>query len=284
MIGDTQIIMSREKVVVMSDDREDGDMPVLSIRSNRTAFSLSHGNKTTEIVVRGQNLPGTVRLTAAVIDAYIINETVFSPGYIKDWKSVWTRTRSEYDLRYNPDHWAAIYVNGESMFSNAPLEDIDALEEAAKGGEITGKVALRAAAKMAGHPGSYAVDHESQMAIVFSVIKSSYKVSILLRQTGETKSFAFKMLRGKDHLKLPTVLNSAANVLESMNLNAFLRRVQAQANSRRATDEPIPPDQIRSAMTRYKELIGFIYAYENAHATEWFPDKPEFLKEAAPEK
>ena len=53
------------------------DDAVLAVRSNRVTLPLKSGEITEQVVVRGQNVPATLRLTALVIEQFNRNPTIF---------------------------------------------------------------------------------------------------------------------------------------------------------------------------------------------------------------
>lgn len=68
------LTLYREKTLVhklesgLGDDDEVREAPVLSLRSNRITIPVKTKMATVPVVVRGQNIPGTMRMAAVVVD------------------------------------------------------------------------------------------------------------------------------------------------------------------------------------------------------------------------
>ena len=98
------ITLYREKSVVhrveeLNDDDGGAVPPALIMRSNRITIPFKNKVNTIMVVVRGQNVPGTMRMAAVVVDEIRRDANVFQDPDSVDWESLWRRKTSKYEKR-----------------------------------------------------------------------------------------------------------------------------------------------------------------------------------------
>ena len=128
--------------------------PELVITSNRVMIPIKTTVDNFNVVVRGQNVTGAMRMTSVVIDEFRRDENLlYDPGAL-DWESFWQRKISNYERDYNDDYWVSLHVNGALIYSSrdddTPNPGFE-LERFAKGNEINEDIVLQAATKVLGN-------------------------------------------------------------------------------------------------------------------------------------
>src|SRR5437868_15300404 len=99
------ITLYREKSIVYrfvdNDDDAPREEPVMELRSNRVTIPVKTKLSTVSVVVRGQNIPGTMRMAAIVLDEVRRDPNVLNDGGSVDWHGSWERKVSKYERDYN---------------------------------------------------------------------------------------------------------------------------------------------------------------------------------------
>ncbi len=127
------LTLFREKSVVHSfgalDEEGQRDIPVLTLRSNRITIPVKTKISTVMAIVRGQNIPGTMRMAAVVVEEIRRDPNILQDAGSFDWENMWRRKVSKYELDYNPENWVSLHIGGEQIFSsredNAAIEQVD---------------------------------------------------------------------------------------------------------------------------------------------------------------
>ena len=96
MIEIGTLTLFREKSIVhkfreLGDDEEQDDEPVLTIRSNRVTIPVKTKGGTNIVIVRGQNIPGTLRMTAVAVDEMRRDPNLLQDPGAADWDSLMRR-------------------------------------------------------------------------------------------------------------------------------------------------------------------------------------------------
>lgn len=277
-IGD--IILSREKTSVLPEDLKDSDEPYFMLCSNRTAFTLTEHPITDSVVVRGHNLPGTIRMTAAIVDRFHQDRAILRDGNPQMWGTIWTQMLSHYERQHLPDNWISVHVNGQPHFSTIADNRIDHLEREAQGGEITDNVVRTASAEIIGKAAQVMIEHDSQTALVISEAERYTRCAILRRGDGENGSFTVTAYRDEDGSEdVPGTLNLAANLIEATNHTLFLDQVRKLVSESNILENPsITPQRVRDALARQNELVQQIEVFGLSHRLLYTPEKPAFLE------
>lgn len=162
----------------------------MSIRSNRIAMSLKAKDVSETVVVRGQNIPATLRCAALVVETFTRNPMVFRRNERIDWADKWDRRMASYERKFVPESWVSIHHGGQTLFSTNTSRHIDALEALAQGGDINEDLVRRVSQTLFGRDEEFVVQHDSQTAVVFTPFSSYHRAAILERRGGRTGSFA----------------------------------------------------------------------------------------------
>ncbi len=277
------LTLFREKSTVhrfVEFGEDESDEPVLEIRSNRITVPLKLADNTYHCVIRGQNIPSTLRLTGLVVDHFRRD-----PGFIHDpesldWENLWVRRVSNYESDYNPENWVSLHIGGESVFSTADdtLDVIHEIESLAAGGDVDDSIIMEASNNVVGALEDLAVEHDSQTAYVFTSFAAYYRAAVLDRKGGKTGSFAVSAYHPtpKKPIRVSFFLGFSADIMEALTMTAFLERVQFMVEENTISTTSISPAQIASARNRKRDLMQQITGFEKAHKVTYRPERPSF--------
>lgn len=248
------------------------------VRSNRLLLNLPGDKGVEKLVIRSQTMPGTLRLAAAALMDFCAKGKFSGRG--PDWDELWERVRPPYDKRYNPDNWAAVYVDGRNVFKTNASSYADVIEQCAQ--VATGNYdhaitvtegALRRIGK------NMQISHSSTVAAVFTNEGDSLRTAIVNRRAGKTNAFNFVANGGDSDRRVQQVLFVTASMLESLNLRLTMDTLNVKLRSHKASKEE--QHQFTSLLGRMDALYRHIQTFETEFNAKYRPEKPAFFK---PEK
>jgi hypothetical protein len=279
------LTLYREKSVVhrymeeLVDDEVGEDRPVLEVRSNRITIPVKTKVSTVHAVVRGQNIPSTMRMSAIVLDEIRRDANVLRDGGGVDWFSMWRRRVSKYENDYNPANWVSVHIGGEEIFSsredNAAIREIEHL---AVGEETSNDLVLEAVQNVLGALEDFAVEHDSQTAFVMTPGADGHRASIMERRAFKSNAFSMQVKHPTPAtpVRLSHFMNMSADVMELLTLKSFLDRVQEMAQANTLNKSNITPTQIQMARARKQSLIEGIAEFEKVNKPVYRPERPNF--------
>lgn len=277
------ITLFREKTTVHKftfDTPSEGGQAAMSIRSNRIAMMLKSADISETVVVRGQNIPCTLRAAAMVFEQFSRNPFAFRSEAGIDWAAKWDQRLSSYERQYVPETWVSIHHDGKALFSTATSRQIDAIEALAQGGDVNEQIVRRVSQSLFGRDEEFVVQHDSQTAVVFTPFSSYHRAAILERRGGRTGSFAVSVHhppKPKKGVRYDTFIHFCADLIEAVNVRMFLERIKAMIEENRISGPPVTPAQVQSAMARRKELVTYVNAFERANKVSYRPERPELF-------
>lgn len=258
----------------------ESDEPVLDIRSNRVTVPLKLGGTSYSCVIRGQNVPSTLRMTGMVVDQFRRDPTTVQEAGEVDWESRWVRRLSTYELEYNPNNWISIHMEGETVYTSGEniLPVIDEIENLAGGGDVSDSIIMEASNNVLGALEDLVVEHDSQTAFVFTPFAAYHRAAVLQRQGGKTGSFAISVYHPtpKKPVRLSFFLGMVADTMEALTLTSFLSRVQKMVDDDTIDAAGITPTQVSAARNRKRDLMQQISGFERAHKVTYRPERPSF--------
>lgn len=278
----TGITLFREKTTVHKfsfDAAAEATQTAMSIRSNRIAMTLKTPEVDETVVVRGQNIPCTLRAAAMVYGVFARNPLRFREGGT-DWEDLWAHRLSTYEQKYVPEAWISIHHDGRTLYSTSTSTQIDALEALAQGGDINETIVRRVSQALFGRDEEFVVQHDSQTAVVFTPFSSYHRAAILERRGGRTGSFAVSAhhpAKPKKPVRYDTFIHFCADLIEALNVRMFLERIKAMVEENRISGPPITPAQVQAAMNRRRELVTYLNAFEHANKISYRPERPELF-------
>jgi len=278
------LTLFREKSTIhrlgASGDDVDDDS-IVTVRSNRVSLSLKVGRFRENIVVRGQNIPATLRLAALVIEHFHKDPTIFTDeGRLTEaeWRDLWARRVSSYERQFIPESWVALHHNGEAVFTTTPTSQIDEIERLAQGGDIDEELIHKVSQRLFGTDDDVVTQHDSQTAVVFTPFKDYHRAAILERRNGRTGSFAVSAHhppKPRRNVRYSGFINYCADIIEAMNIKLFLERLKQMVEDNQLSGPPVTPDRVAAAMGRKRELIQFLASFERANKITFRPERPD---------
>jgi len=255
-------------------------VPSFVLKSNRLVMEVSSRSRTDSVVVRGHNIPGTLRMAAVVTDSVLDDPQTVSPNnpFPPDWDDLWSRRISDYERKVNPDNWASIHAGGETLYASVESDPVMLIERAAQGADLDERTIRAATAGLfgAGPDEDVVVQHDSQTAVVVTPFSAYLRAAVLERKGGRTGSFSVSVYHTQNRAaSVPLLLGFCADLIECYNLRQFLERLPGSREDPRAPAPDHLRDQVAGANARRRELMQFITGFENANKLQYRPDRPD---------
>jgi hypothetical protein len=283
MIEVGAITLYREKSTVhrfaAADDGK-GNEPALVIRSNRVTIPIKTRVENIMAVVRGQNVPSTLRMTSLVIDEFRRDEGLLHDAASHDWEAFWARKVSNYEADYNPDNWVSIHLGGETVFTTRQGKDVtDTLEAVSGGAETTEDMVLKASSSFLGNSEELVVEHDTQTAFVFQPFTAYLRAAILERRDSKAGSVAISVYHPSPQkpVRLSHFISFCADMMEVLTLKSFLDRVQELIATNKINQAGITPSQVQATRNRRRDLIEAIENFERANKVVYRPERPHLV-------
>ena len=269
----------REKIIFVDDGMDpeiDGDGGPTVIRSNRMFLKLTDKKTTEKVVVRAQNMHTTLRLASKAMFSYYKNGLFLPRPDPYDWEATWEAIIPNYEKDFNPNIWAAVYINGQSVFKTTTSPFVDVVEKCAlltvDNYDATMEV-TESALKQIGK--AMRINHSSNVAAVFNDSEGQMHCGIIHRADGKDTTFSFLVGGGADHNRITQSISIAAAFLEAINLRFVTKALQLKL--RGGTIEYDENRRLRSAMGRLVSLNKGILSFEETYEVKYRPEKPDFF-------
>lgn len=281
MQGDFSTSLVREKIVFLDDAdvvQAEGAQGPATVRSNRIFLKLGARAATEKVVVRAQNMHTTLRLASRVMTSYYRNGLFLDRTHAFDWEAAWESCLSNYEKDFNPDIWAAVYINGKAMFKTNLSPFVDVVEKCAlltvDNYDATMDV-TESALKQIGR--AMRINHSSNVAAVFTDKDDTMRCGIIHRAEGKDTTFNFTAVGGQPHARVPQALSIAGAFLEGINLRYVVKSLQDRM--RRGELEKVSPEasRLRGATARLTAINRGITGFEEVYAVKYRPEKPDFF-------
>lgn len=259
------------------------DDTVFQVRSNRVSLPLRSADFSANVVIRGQNIPATLRMASIVLEQFGHNPAIFSDeeDHHVNWDEVWEHRMSSYERQFMPETWVSLHHDGQTLFTTNPSNQIEEIERVALGREIDDSTIREVSSHLIGADADVVTQHDSQTAVVFTPFKEYHRVAILERRgAGRTGSFAVSAHhppKPKRPVRYSGFIHFCADLIEALNLKVFLERVRQMVEENRISGPPVTPAQVAGAMGRKRDLMQFIVSYERANKITYRPERPEFF-------
>lgn len=275
------LTLFREKSVVHQfaelDEEGARDVPVLTMRSNRITIPVKTKVNTIMIVVRGQNIPGTMRMAAVVVEEIRRDPNILRDAKSFDWDSQWRRKVSKYESDYNPENWVSLHIGGDQIFtSRAENDPIAEVEMLASGADVTDAVVSEAAANIIGALEDLVVEHDSQTAFVFTPFPTYHRAAILERRDRKTGSYAVAAYHSAKPVRLSAFISFCADMAEALTHKSFLDRVQELIATNSIGAAGITPASVQATRNRRRDLLQQIENFESVNKVVYRPERPNF--------
>jgi hypothetical protein len=281
MIEIGTLTLFREKSVVHQfaelDEEGARDVPVLTLRSNRITIPVKTKMSTIMAIVRGQNIPGTMRMAAVVVEEIRRDPNILQDAGAFDWDTQWRRKVSKFEIDYNPENWASLHIGGDQIFTsrdeNAAISQVEAL---AAGADVTDAIVSEAAANVIGALEDLVVEHDSQTAFVFTPFPQYLRAAILERRDRKTGSYAVSAYHPAPNrpVRLSHFIGFCADMTEALTHKSFLDRVQELIASNAIGNAGITPALVQATRQRRRDLVHQIENFEGANKVVYRPERP----------
>lgn len=270
----------REKFSIHDSDPDSHEQKSIIALSNRLIIELKgHKKDHTEIfVVRAQNMHSCVRMAARILKTYKTSGPIMNRAKPFDWEAAWDAIVNDYEYRYNPDRWVAIYHNGRIIFQAGEHHMLlDVIEQCdAKNAHHYEKALPMAedAFKKAGK--IVKIDYDSNVALVINLAPKQGRFGVIMRGPNRTTTFNFSIAAKKEPLNYAQCLAGAACFLEGVqlafmvgmnNIKLFMGIIKRHSTEEKMTKE---------AGRRLGRLNAEIANLERTYDVHYRPEKPEF--------
>lgn len=256
----------------------------LNIRSNRITWLLTLNDTKYKLVIRGHNVPSTLRLSALIFDTFRADPTALQQDNTVDWESLFAEASSEYDTNFNPNRWYSIYVNGEKLAASIEIDPaIDTLEHKARGNEVD-ELFLKKIATEITDRRSIRLRHDSIAAIILSNMSDGIRCALIDRRPGKDAGFSFKIQNppGK-RTRVSAVLFMAADIFEMQNLYSIVARIEKVLSGELPKSAmPVSLDHVQAIQTRNHQLTELVRSGHDTFDISYRPAPPSYLPPLSP--
>lgn len=262
--------------------------PLIAL-SNRIVVALKTKSEDVEeeFVVRAQNMHSCVRMVARLHRSYSAHGSIMNRASTFDWETAFSEIFSDYEARFNPDLWVAVYYKGRLVFSHGErhpfLDVIEKCDYANPDSYEKTLIAAEAAFKKAGK--TVQVECDSNVAMVLDLDRQKGRCSEIVRTADKVTTFSFSVSGEKRNTEInpAQILNVAAAFLEGIQL-AFLVAHGEEKLARGLVERHSEEEKkARAGKRRLGRLSGEIEALESIFEVHYRPERPslsELLNEA----
>jgi hypothetical protein len=269
----------REKIILVDDSAPEADEqgPTV-IRSNRIFLKIGKRAATEKIVVRTQNMHTTLRLASKIMFDYYRNGLFLDRTTPFDWEGQWDAVLSTYEKEYNPQVWAAVYINGKPVFKTTKSPFVDVIEQCAlltiDNYDATMEV-TESALKQIGR--AIRINHSSNVATVFTDDSHAMRCGVIHRAGGKDTTFSFTCEGGEARNRIVQSVSIAAAFLEAINLQFVVKGLQDKLKRGEIAKVGKDANQLRTGTARLVALDKGIAGFEEIYTVKYRPEKPQFF-------
>lgn len=249
------------------------------IRSNRVPLKLTTGGITEKIIIRAQTMHVAMLLAARMMFSYYRNGPFSGRDPAYDWDGQWQSVLSGYEKNYNPNVWAAIYINGAPVFKTMSDPYMDIVEKCAllagDNYETTPAVAEKAF-RQAGK--EMKITHDTNVAAVFTTNDGEMNCGIVHRAAGNAQAFNFMVGGGDEDHRVVQCITAAAALLEGLNLSMVVKDLQNKVRMKEITPSSVEAGRMRAAAARMVLLNKTITGFEEIYDVKYRPGKPDIFQ------
>ena len=270
----------REKFILQEPAAADGKTKIIA-SSNRIVLDLRRGDETLDerFVIRSHNMHGAVRMAARVLQGYQSGGPLLRRQIPFPWKDTWDAAQSDYETKFNPQRWIAIYHQGGMVFEEGGHHAVlDAIEKLQVNNTKPYEHSIEMAEAEYRRSGrNLKISYDGNVALNLNLDEKQARVGVIVRGPLKTMTFNFMVSgKGGKPISFYSCMYGAAAFLEGIQL-AFM----AGMNSEKMTLGLLPPTsaegvQTRDALLRLKLLNAEIASLEGSFEVRYRPERPEF--------
>ncbi len=253
----------------------------LAIRANRVVCPLPQNGKVRRLVVRGHNIPTTLRLSARILDAFKAAPAALDDPSAVDWAALADSILSDYDRAFVPETWLAAYLDGDRVFASTTISPaLDVLEAELKGREADEAMLKRLAPRLVDLRQTR-LRHDSRAAVVMNETTDGVRCAVVERRRGKDAAFSFHVVNPpKKRIRMSAALFMAADLFEIQNLYALAERVQRALQTAATGGDgalPFSLDQVEALTRRNLQLGALVKGFHDSHSVRYRPAPPAYL-------
>lgn len=273
----------REKIVFVDDgtEKDAAAATPTTVRSNRILITLTGHGPTEKIVIRTQSMPSALRLAGKVMFSYYRNGLFLGRADPYDWEVQWDGVLSGYDRAYSPDLWAAVYINGQSVFKTVKSPFVDVVEQCAllniDNYDATMNVTEQALRQIGR---AMRINHSSNVATIVTDNGDALRCGVIHRADGRDRTFNFTADGGQEEHRVVQGLGVAASFLEAFNLQRVIKTMQEKIQAGEAAKASAEATRMRAATARMVVLDKAISSFEDTYDVKYRPQKPDFFNKS----
>ena len=245
------------------------------IRSNRLHLQLPGRVKVENVVIRGQNMHTTLRVGAKVLFSFFKSGSLSKRSEPFDWQGMWDMLLSNYERKYAPEIWAAVYIDGEAVFKTEKAPFVDVIEQCALLSVDNYDATMTLTEKVLGHLGQDAhIEHVAKVASVFTDDGAQMRCGVIHRADGKDTTFSFTAGGGEVYSRVTQGFQIAASFLEAIDIRHYMREVQRKLHTGGLTKASPEMVKYNAGPQRLKDLRLALEAFEEHFDVRYRPEKP----------
>ncbi len=252
----------------------------LVVMSNRMEIQLLKNGKATaeRYIVRGQNMHGTIRMAARIVQELERNDPADERLQPLDWEKLWKPIANSYEQNTNPDLWIAVYCKNRLIFSDGNHHPfLDVIEKYAPEGQAYEQsIALAEQAfQDTGKPVTILQDGNVALNVDLKADKS--RCGIILRTPIKTTIFTFSTsAKAGDEINLAQCLGTSAAFLEGIQLCFTVGSNNEKIHIGLIDPKSDEGKLAKETRQRINRLRSEINNFEETYRVSYRPEKPDF--------
>lgn len=274
-----EAMLVRERINITQrpiDAGPDAQTETTVIRSTRLHLPLPGSVKVENVVIRAQNMHTTLRIGAKVLFSFYKSGSFRTRAEPFDWQAMWEMLHTSYELKFSPDVWAAIYVDGDAVFKTEHAPFVDVIEQCALLSVDNYDATMPLTEKVLGHLGQDAhIEHVAKVASVFTDDGAHMRCGVIHRAEGKDTTFSFTATGGEVYSRVIQGFNIAASFLEAIDIRYYMRDVHKKLNTGKLARTSPEMGKFNAGPQRLKDLRRGLDAFEQHFEVRYRPEKPD---------
>jgi len=272
----------REKFVIQDPKADmDTNKTVFAV-SNRMAVDLKSnlGENQERFVIRAQNMHLCIRMATRILQSYMQSGKIMDRKEEYDWPTIWKSIVNEFERKYNPSRWVAVYYKGRVVFEDG--EDrhpfLDVIEKCAATKDSVYEEAIPMAEDAFRKTGKVVnINYDGNVALVVHLERNHGRCSVILRGPNKTTTFNFTATPNpKELLNFTQCLAMAANFLEGIQLAFRVGMNEEKLKLGIISPRSDEGEEHKDAKRRLSFLSSQISTMESSFKVRYRPERPEF--------
>lgn len=248
------------------------------IRSTRLHLQLPGRVRTENVVIRAQNMHTTLRIGAKLLFSFFKSGLFTRRSEPFDWNAMWELLLTNYERKYAPDLWAAVYIDGEAVFKTEKAPLVDVIEQCALLSVDNYDATMQLTEKVMGHLGQDThIEHVAKVAAVFTDEGTQLRCGVIHRAGGKDSTFSFTAAGGETYSRVIQGFHIAASFLEAIEIRHYMREVQRKLHVGRLTKSSPEMVKYNAGPQRLKDLRRALETFEEHFNVHYRPEKPDIF-------